>query len=51
MDKKSKSFNDAPPEIKRIMRQVLDLEWEKLNDPRPKGIQGDILDIIKKEIQ
>ena len=42
---------DAPPEIREIIKQVLQLEKDKLYLKTPRNINEDILNIIKQVIQ
>lgn len=44
-------FKDAPPEIKRIMRKILEAEKEKLHQQRPRAIKEDIIKIIEAEVK
>jgi hypothetical protein len=44
-------IDSARPEIKKLIRRVLDAEKEKLHMMKPRGINDDILRIIKEEIQ
>ena len=44
-------INTAPPEIRAIIEQVLQLEKDKLYQRSPRGINDDILTIIKSVIQ
>ena len=41
----------APPEVKEIIQQVLQLEKDKLYLKTPRNINEDILNIIKQVIQ
>ena len=41
----------APPEVKEIIEQVLQLEKDKLYLKTPRNINEDILNIIKKVVQ
>lgn len=42
---------NAPPEVKQIIEQVLQLEKDKLYLKTPRNINEDILNIIKKVVQ
>lgn len=44
-------ITDAPPEIREIIQQVLQLEKDKLYLKTPRNINEDILNIIKQAIQ
>ena len=44
-------INTAPPEIRAIIEQVLQLEKDKLYQRSPRGINDDILSIIKSVVQ
>ena len=44
-------ITDAPPEIREIIQQVLQLEKDKLYLKTPRNINEDILNIIKQVIQ
>ena len=44
-------ITSAPPEVKQIIEQVLQLEKDKLYLKTPRNINEDILNIIKKVIQ
>ena len=44
-------INSAPPEIKNLIQKVLKAEKEKLHTKQPRGINDDILRIIKEEVQ
>ena len=44
-------ITDAPPEVKEIIKQVLQLEKDKLYLKTPRNINEDILNIIKQVIQ
>lgn len=44
-------ITDAPPEVKEIIRAVLQLEKDKLYLKTPRNINEDILNIIKQVIQ
>ncbi|MGK7947504.1 MAG: hypothetical protein AB4368_01530 [Xenococcaceae cyanobacterium] len=44
-------ITDAPPEVKEIIHQVLQLEKDKLYLKTPRNINEDILNIIKQVIQ
>lgn len=45
-----KPLNSASPEIQKIIRRVLKLEKERLNQGRP-HLNADITRIVKEEIQ
>lgn len=44
-------ITNAPPEVKQIIEQVLQLEKDKLYLKTPRNINEDILNIIKKVVQ
>ncbi len=44
-------INSASPEIKKLIQKVLEAEKEKLHTKLPRGINDDILQIIKEEVQ
>ncbi|MGA0198495.1 MAG: hypothetical protein ACO3NK_05095 [Prochlorotrichaceae cyanobacterium] len=44
-------FDSAPPEVKRLLKRVIKAEKDKLYTKRPRGINEDILRIIKEEIE
>ena len=44
-------IGSAPPEVKQIIEQVLQLEKDKLYLKTPRNINEDILNIIKKVVQ
>jgi hypothetical protein len=44
-------INSAPPEIKRLIEKVLKAEKDKLHMKQPRGINDDILTIIKEAVQ
>jgi hypothetical protein len=44
-------INSAPPHIKRLIQRVLEAEGERLHTKQPRGINDDILRIIKEEVQ
>ncbi len=44
-------ITDAPPEVKEIIRAVLQLEKDKLYLKTPRNINEEILNIIKQVIQ
>lgn len=44
-------ITDAPPEVREIIKQVLQLEKDKLYLKTPRNINEDILNIIKQVIQ
>ncbi|WP_416674147.1 hypothetical protein [Egbenema bharatensis] len=41
----------APPEVEKIIRQVIRVEKENLHSDRPRGIKADILQIIKDAVK
>ena len=43
--------DSAPPAIKKLIRKVLKAEHDKLHMKQPRGINDDILQIIKEEVQ
>ena len=45
------SITNAPPEVRKIIEQVLEAEKDKLYMKIPKFINDDILKIIKQEVQ
>ena len=51
LDQVQEPINTAPPEIRAIIEQVLQLEKDKLYQRSPRGINDDILTIIKSVIQ
>jgi hypothetical protein len=44
-------INSAPPEINQLIKRVLKVENDKLHTKQPRGINDDILRIIKEEVQ
>ena len=46
-----KPITDAPPEVREIIQQVLQLEKDKLYLKTPRNINEDILNIIKQVIK
>lgn len=44
-------INSAPPAIKTLIQKVLKAENEKLHTKTPRGINDDILQIIKEAVQ
>lgn len=44
-------INSAPPAIKTLIQKVLKAENEKLHTKTPRGINDDILRIIKEAVQ
>lgn len=44
-------ITNAPPEVRRIIEQVLQLEKDKLYLKTPRNINDDILRIIKEVVQ
>lgn len=44
-------INSAPPEIKKLIQRVLKAENDKLHMKQPRGINDDILQIIKEAVQ
>jgi len=44
-------INSAPPEINQLIKRVLKAENDKLHTKTPRGINDDILRIIKEEVQ
>lgn len=44
-------FNSAPPEIKKLLKCVIQAEKDKQHLKNPRGINDDILTIIREEIQ
>ena len=51
LDQVQEPINTAPPEIRAIIEQVLQLEKDKLYQRSPRGINDDILSIIKSVVQ
>lgn len=49
MKKVTKPIETAPPEIRRIIEKVLQLESTKLNQSRPQ-IKDDVIAIVKREV-
>ncbi len=43
-------IKSAPPEIKRIIFKILEKESNRLYEMKPRGINADIVEIIKEEI-
>ena len=46
-----KPITNAPPEVRKVIEQVLKLEKDKLYLKTPRNINDDILNIIKHTIQ
>lgn len=44
-------ITSAPPDVARIIREVIRVEKENLHSDRPRGIKADILQIIKDAVQ
>jgi len=44
-------INSAPPAIQKLIKKVLKAENEKMHTKVPRGINDDILQIIKEEVQ
>ncbi|BAU41432.1 hypothetical protein [Leptolyngbya sp. O-77] len=44
-------IESAPPEVKRLITRVLRAENDKLHLEKPMGINDDILQIVKEEVQ
>jgi len=44
-------INSAPPEINKLIKRVLKAENDKLHLKQPRGINDDILQIIKEAVQ
>jgi len=44
------SFNSAPERVKQIIKKVLELEKQKLDQTRPR-LNAEIVDIIKNEVK
>ncbi|WOB43116.1 hypothetical protein HNI00_08070 [Thermoleptolyngbya oregonensis NK1-22] len=44
-------IDSSPPEIKRLIKRVLKAENNKLHLKNPMGINDDILQIVKEEVQ
>jgi hypothetical protein len=44
-------INSAPPEIRSLIQKVLKAENDKLHTKQLRGINDDILRIIKEEVQ
>lgn len=51
LDKITEPINQAEPEVRAIIEQVLQLEREKLYQKNLRHINDDILKIIKENIQ
>ena len=51
LDQVQEPINTAPPDIRTIIEQVLQLEKDKLYQRSPRGINDDILSIIKSVVQ
>ncbi len=51
LDKITEPINQAEPEVRAIIEQVLQLEREKLYQKNLRYINDDILKIIKENIQ
>ena len=50
-DKILELFREYDPEIQAVIERVLDKEWERLSLRNPRGIIGDIKDIIDAEVK
>jgi len=50
MKNKIEPFEQAPEHIKKIIKQVLQLEKERLEQTRPR-VNADIVNIIKSEVR
>ncbi|WP_448596906.1 hypothetical protein [Thermoleptolyngbya sp.] len=44
-------INSAPPEVKKLIQKVLKAEGDKLHTKTPRGINDDILRIVKEVVQ
>lgn len=44
-------ITSAPPEVAKIIREVIRVEKENLHSDRPKGVKADILQIIKDAVR
>jgi hypothetical protein len=51
LDNVQAPINDAPSEVRRIIEQVVKVERDRLHMKNPRGINEDILDIVKREVQ
>jgi hypothetical protein len=51
LDKIQEPITNAPPEIRQIIEQVLQLEQDKISVKSPRNINDDIVKIIKEIIQ
>lgn len=49
-DEMKKIWENADPQVRKIIERILEKEKEKLHMEKPLGIKDDILDIFKKEI-
>ncbi len=49
MKKVTEPIETAPPEIRKIIEKVLQLEFSRLNQSRP-HIIDDVIAIVKKEV-
>lgn len=43
-------FEKASPQLQKIIKKVLQLEKDKLSQPKPRGINADVINIIKEEV-
>ncbi|GBF82944.1 hypothetical protein [Aphanothece sacrum] len=51
LDKIQEPITNAPPEIRQIIEEVLQLEQDKISVKSPRNINDDIVKIIKEIIQ
>jgi len=51
LDTITEPINQSPPEVRAIIKQVLQLEKERLYQKNLRHINDDILQIIKQNIQ
>ncbi|MEC4984040.1 MAG: hypothetical protein SAJ37_18535 [Oscillatoria sp. PMC 1068.18] len=51
IDSVQEPITSAPPEVREIIEQVLQLEKDKLYQKTPRHINDDILKIIKEVVQ
>lgn len=51
LDDVQEPITNAPPEVRRIIERVLQVEKDKLYMKFPRGVNDDILKIIKEEVQ
>lgn len=51
MDDVQEPITNAPPGVRKIIEQVLQVEKDKLYMRNPRNINDDILKIVKEEVQ